>query len=97
MFEVMRNALSGIWVWLIQTLQDWVWATYDRFLAVIYQYGNATWGALAPSVGPYLDYIGLVNAWVPVDFGLVLLTGYLTFTLLFAGGKIVIKMIPMVG
>lgn len=53
--------------------------------------------AIDQDFGPLLVWITAINYWFPLDYLLLMLSGYLTFLVAFIGIKLLIKAIPTVG
>ncbi len=84
------NAIKAFWEWLTDSLGAMVNGGFDFLLSMI----PANWQA---NLEPMKVWIEVANSWVPLDYGITLLTTYYTFLAVFVSVKFVLKLIPTIG
>ncbi len=84
------NAIKAFWEWLTDSVAALVSNGMDFMLAMI----PADWQA---NLEPMKVWIEVANSWVPLDYGITLLSIYYTFLAVFVTVKFVLKMIPTIG
>jgi hypothetical protein len=94
MFDYLYNALKSA----VHFLWDFLTAKSDSMFGGLL--GDDLFGILpdsyqyAPSFDAILTYADAINAWVPIDYGLMLFTLYITFLGLILTFKTILKAVP---
>ena len=84
------NALQTFWTWLSDSIKSLVDTGFGYLLEMI----PPDWQA---NIEPMKVWIEVANSWVPLDYGITLLTVYYTFLAVFVTVKFILKLIPTVG
>ena len=93
MLDYVRDAFQWIWEMVLSILHP-LWAPVANAvdaLCVLIASGLASWNSV---VGPYLN---VVNAWVPLDFGINCLIAYYSYLAILVGFRWILKFIPTIG